>query len=496
MKKRYFSVVILLLVAAVVVWLLFFREKPTQNQVEVSGEGYRSMAVSNGKLYVVENNGGIYTLDWDTGKKEHVYSAPESISWVSAPDMSAIYYIDANVLYRVDLATGQETQVCPLEGQSMSIMAVTEHYVLCQGTRSIYADIIQCVNVETGGQYTLLEGPEITGDERFSREVYAVAGEGDVAYGLFRRSSVVEYPDESEYWFEAWDLSTGGRTVLAQTNENGHFLDNVTTANGLFYFQQDDGVWAVPLDGSGTAECMIPKDALWVTVEAALEDGRLICTMGLDGNINKFYIYEPETGEFAEFFNMESEVSVKGFYTCGDAYALWCWDNGQSVLMIGDLPTGEEPTVAEQMGAVLPDLLMAMNLIETEDAAERVSIGQPIKMYRCVNAMLEPGDADVYPIYLENEMVCLVYPYLQKTGEYTFTAGVDYAATLQAFVEKTGAEKIALIEDKNGVQCVTENGESGLMCESYNELKNSIAILREEQLEEAVKPFSLENRIG
>lgn len=495
MKKKYIALIVLFIGAVIGLWLLFSQDKTEENQVERSGAGYESMMELGGTLYLAEENGGIYTMDWNTGEKAHVYSAPSTVSWASEPDMSAIYYIDANMLYGVEVSTGQENQLSlPGDGR-MEIMAVTEHYVLCRGISGSYENSLLCVNVETGDQYTLIDGAELTNDERFSWEVYAMAGEGDLVYGLFRKNSVVQYPKEAEYWFEVWDLSAGERTFLTETDDTGAFLDHSTTADGLFYYTQGDGLWTVAADGSGAAECVLPKDASYIEAKVVLEDGRVLCaTEYWTTSVTKLYIYDPRDGSLEAFLSMEASVSIRGLYTNGSRFALWYWNDGEYILL-GDMPSEEPPTVAEQIKAALPALLEPLGVMEEEETAV-FSVGQPIKIYRMVNEMLIPGDYDVYPVYRENEMVCLVDAVLTKTGEYTFNCGVGYAQGLEEFLGETHPAEIALIVDSQGIHCVTDTGASKLLDDIYTDLSGKIATLTDEEIEEVLKPFSLDERLA
>ena len=98
-------------------------------RISRSGAGYQSMTDANGMCYLVELGGNVDTMDWDTGEVSTYWKQEKDVRWVTDDDLRTVCYLDGQTLHRVELSTGADHTLGPLE-DDVDLLAVTEHYVM------------------------------------------------------------------------------------------------------------------------------------------------------------------------------------------------------------------------------------------------------------------------------------------------------------------------------------------------------------------------------
>lgn len=495
MKRKLKVWPFLLLLLAIVVFLWFRGKAEPENTdgvVSMSGEGYRSIAEEDGTLYLVENSGNIYTMDWDTGEKTHVISAPGDVSWASAPDLSVLYYVEEKQLYQFDMSTGQ-TSMLELSGV-LDILAVTEDYLLylCETGD---AEAIWYFNRSTMERVCIVSAEELVGDERAPVFSVVAAGDNNTVFAIFQKVSFVEYPDESEYWLEKWDLSTGERLRLTETGKDPVFLEGGTVYGDCLYYRWDNGLWRVSVNGGEPEYLMELLDRGYYASAFLTDDGQILYgCVGMPDYTTVLCSYDVETGDITPFQYLGHCNSIRSILTHGDRFAVWYFNNNAHEIKLGQLPDEDAPTMIRQLKEALPGMMTALGLEEAD--AEALTVGQGIPLYYVDNADPVMADTWVHPIYMDDTMVALAYPTLRDTVEFTFTVGVDYAEELDAFLRESGAVEIALVEDKDGIYCITDTGEQRLLQSHYTEITGRIGTLTNAECESILRPFFRGKRIG
>lgn len=87
------------------------------------------MTEANGTCYLVELGGNVDTMDWNTGEVSTDWKQEKDVRWVTDDDLRSACYLDGQTLHRVELSTGADHTLGPLE-DDVNLLAATEHYVM------------------------------------------------------------------------------------------------------------------------------------------------------------------------------------------------------------------------------------------------------------------------------------------------------------------------------------------------------------------------------
>jgi len=134
------------------------------------------------------------------------------------------------------------------------------------------------------------------------------------------------------------------------------------------------------------------------------------------------------------------------------------------------------------------DVMMEMTqvylktVLELEDTS--CVLGNQLSAYRLSSGKLEPSDYEIYPVFVENEVVAFTTCFLNDSGEYIVGSGVDYAGSFWQEYSEQPDTPVAIVYAHEGVYLVRE-GETPIIldempvsgCDPIEELDHCRSLL-------------------
>jgi hypothetical protein len=295
-------------------------------QTELTGAGYQRLNVAGDTCYLVDDAGVIYTLDWDSGKTTIYYRAPETVRWVSSPDLSAIYYIEDGAVRVHYIETDAEATLATPESLSY-LLCVTDHYLVFAADDSGLS--VRYMDLET------LEIQEISwlGTETWMGDLLS---QGDTLIVSTEVSNALNVATSQGCIISALDLTTGVRTILA---EDADFSAPTLLEDRLYYrVQENDSdftFYSVPMDGSESPKQLQMQGLDLTDAMTLYQNGPLLAVSAQEQFT--LYAYDPDTDSVTQLYQYDGFGSATSGVTNGSRYAVLTQEGTTAYLRLGDL---------------------------------------------------------------------------------------------------------------------------------------------------------------
>lgn len=316
-KKRPLALLLsVALTAAICIFTFTGKTEPAQPQavIRIPSDSYNAMTEVDGKLYLVDLSGNIYTMDWYTGETEVFCKSPGGfVEWCSDQELRYLYYMDGETLCRMGTDTRKKEALCALP-ELVKILAVTDGCVFYWQQDGYYG-----LNISTMESRRMFseEIPQLSYMPGLDNTVYVA----------------LNYSDRNDR-VERWDLLTGEKTVLYEHMNNISMVSQGTVTGNTLYFQLGDCIYTMPADGSSEPKQISSTLGAksWAAVQCS--DDSLIFTVYAYGTQVKRY--DPVTGLSSTLPNSE-EAGVTFAAVSGNRYAIMSNYMGSGTLVIGDI---------------------------------------------------------------------------------------------------------------------------------------------------------------
>ncbi len=302
-------------------------------RISRSGAGYQSMTEANGTCYLVELGGNVDTMDWSTGEVSTYWKQEKDVQWISTDDLRTACYLDGQTLHRVELSTGAEHTLGPLEAD-VDLLAVTEHYVLFvrwnaeqDGQNGVWY-----VNTET-----MEEQPLFLGEDAYLLGLSGYYSNMGISCGEDRLLVLhgTEGADaDADFELLQLDFTTGEKQVVAKLPEG--MMAAALRQDTVLYLDSSCTLYSVPLDGSEepTARNFTPDSELGQVMTARMNsDGTMIALCGAEKTL--IYGYDPETDTAWQLEQLGPD-SLSGMARNDSRYAVMLMKNGQEQILLDD----------------------------------------------------------------------------------------------------------------------------------------------------------------
>ena len=307
--------------------------KQSGGRISRSGAGYQSMTEANGMCYLVELGGNVDTMDWDTGEVSTYWKQEKDVRWVTDDDLRTVCYLDGQTLHRVELSTGADHTLGPLE-DDVDLLAVTEHYVMFvrwnaeqDGQNGVWS-----VNTET-----MEEQPLFLNEDAYLLGLSGYYGSMGISCGE-DRLLVLHGTDgtdaDADFELLQVDFTTGEKRLVTKLPEGT--MAAALRQDTVFYLDSSCTLYSVPLDGSEepTARSFAPDVELRQVITAWMNsDGTMIALCGDEETL--IYGYDPET-DTAWLLEQLGPDSVYGLSRNDSRYAVLFLENGKDQIILDD----------------------------------------------------------------------------------------------------------------------------------------------------------------
>ena len=302
-------------------------------RISRSGAGYQSMTEANGICYLVELGGNVDTMDWDTGEVSTYWKQEKDVRWVTDDDLRSACYLDGQTLHRVELSTGADHTLGPLEAD-VDLLAVTEHYVMFvrwnakqDGQNGVWS-----VNTET-----MEEQPLFLGEDAYLLGLSGYYGSMGISCGEDRLLVLhgTEGADaDADFELLQVDFTTGEKQVVTKLPEG--MMAAALRQDTVFYLDSSCTLYSVPLDGSEepTVRSFAPDVELKQVITAWMNsDGTMIALCGDEETL--IYGYDPET-DTAWLLEQLGPNTVRELARNDKRYAVLFLENGKEQILLDD----------------------------------------------------------------------------------------------------------------------------------------------------------------
>ena len=342
MKRRLGAFVLLVLL------LLSGCGTKSGGRISRSGAGYQSMTEANGTCYLVELGGNVDTMDWNTGEVSTDWKQEKDVRWVTDDDLRSACYLDGQTLHRVELSTGADHTLGPLE-DDVNLLAATEHYVMFvrwnaeqDGQNGVWY-----VNTET-----MEEHPLFLGEDADILSLSGYYGSMGIFCGEDRLLVLHGTDEDADYELLQVDFTTGEKHMVTKLPEG--MMAAALWQNTVFYLDSTCTLYSVPLDGSEepTARNFTPDSELGQVITARMNsDGTMIALCGDEKTL--IYGYDPETDTAWQLEQLGPD-SLSGLARNDKRYAVLFLENGKEQILLDDWnpPTKKKGRMAEALSCV------------------------------------------------------------------------------------------------------------------------------------------------
>lgn len=311
--------------------------KQSGGRISRSGAGYQGMAEANGTCYLVELGGNVDTMDWDTGEVSTYWKPAGDVQWMTDDEFRTACYLDGQTLHRVELSTGADHTLGPLE-DDVDLLAVTEHYVmferwnveqdgLTDGQNGVWY-----VNTET-----MEEQPLFLGEDAYLLGLSGYYGSMGISCGE-DRLLVLHGTDgadaDADFELLQVDFTSGEKQVVAKLPEG--LMAAALRQDTVFYLDSTCTLYSVPLDGSEepTVRSFAPDVELKQVITARMNrDGTMISLCGDEKTL--IYGHDPET-DTAWLLEQLGPDTVHGLSRNDSRYAVLFLENGKDQILLDD----------------------------------------------------------------------------------------------------------------------------------------------------------------
>ena len=298
--------------------------------------GYQSMTEANGICYLVELGGNVDTMDWDTGEVSTYWKQETDVQWIADDDLRTACYLEGQTLHRVELSTGADHTLGPLEAD-VDLLAVTEHYVMFvrwnaeqDGQNGIWY-----VNTETMEEQPLFlnEDANLLGLSGYYGSMGISCGE-DRLLVLHGTDGADGTDVDADFELLQVDFTTGEKQLVAKLPEG--MMAATLWQDTVLYLDSTCTLYSVPLDGSKepTARNFAPDFELKQVITARMNsDGTMIALCGDEKTL--IYGYDPETDTAWQLEQLEPD-SLSELCRNDKRYAVLFLENGKEQIILDD----------------------------------------------------------------------------------------------------------------------------------------------------------------
>ncbi len=316
--------------------------KQSGGRISRSGAGYQSMTDANGICYLVELGGNVDTMDWNTGEVSTDWKQEKDVRWVTDDDLRSSCYLDGQTLHRVELSTGADHTLGPLEAD-VDLLAVTEHYVMFERWNAEQDGLADSQNgVWYVNTETMEEQPLFLGEDANLLGLSGYYGRMGISCGE-DRLLVLHGTDgadaDADFELLQVDFTTGEKQMVTKLPEG--LMVAALRQDTVFYLDSTCTLYSVPLDGSKepAERSFAPDSELGQVITARMNsDGTMIALCGDEETL--IYGYDPET-DTAWLLEQLGPNTACGLARNDSRYAVRFLENGKEQILLDDwnLPT-------------------------------------------------------------------------------------------------------------------------------------------------------------